>query len=246
MIKDIKELFSLFAKVFKVALKGPYRFSEIVQITGFFAFGSMPIVLIATIFAVIVVTAEIALHMEMALQTVSMVPGVTGQFIFREIAIIIPSLLLVAKTGAGIAAEVSSMKVTEQIDALKLLRIDPIEYLVFPRMIASIISTVCLTMMSLLLSIASAMAYSKINFGVQQMEYILLLKPYLGQMDLICSICKSAVFGAVVPVIACFYGFQCKGGADGVGKSTTESVVTSTVVVIVLDFVLTYLFSLLI
>ncbi|MFI5391046.1 MAG: hypothetical protein ACHQYQ_06765, partial [Bacteriovoracales bacterium] len=87
MIKDIKELFSLFAQVFKVALKGPYRFSEIVQITGFFAFGSMPIVLIATIFAVIVVTAEIALHMEMALQTVSMVPGVTGQFIFREIAI---------------------------------------------------------------------------------------------------------------------------------------------------------------
>ena len=79
-----------------------------------------------------VVTNEIAYHMDLALHTVSMIPGFTGQFILRELGIAIPALLLVAKVGAAITAEVGSMKVTEQIDALKLLGIDPISYLVFP------------------------------------------------------------------------------------------------------------------
>ena len=104
--------------------------------------------MISTAFAGLVVTNEIAWHMDRALHTVAMIPGFTGQFILRELGIAIPALLLVAKVGASITAEVGSMKVTEQIDALKLLGIDPINYLVFPRFIASIFSGACLVLIA--------------------------------------------------------------------------------------------------
>ncbi len=224
---------------------GRRRYREIIQQTLMIAYGSLPIVLLSTLCAGIVVTGEIGLHMEMALKTVDMVPGVTGQFIFREISIVIPALLLVAKTGASMSAEVSSMKITEQLDALILMKIDPIEYLVFPRFVASVLSTFCLTMMSIFVTLLCAMIYSDLVYHITYGEYFISLRPFLNSIDLLCAICKSVVFGAVVPLVACVYGFRCSGGADGVGKATTQSVVTSTTLIIVLDFFLTYAFSLL-
>jgi phospholipid/cholesterol/gamma-HCH transport system permease protein len=173
-----------------------------------------------------------------------MIPGFTGQFILRELGIAVPALLLVAKAGAGITAEVGSMKVTEQIDALKLLRIDPISYLVVPRFVAFVFSSVCLTLIAAGITLACAIAIAVASYGFSVDEYLNALRHFVQFKDLYCAITKGAVFGAVIPIISCAHGFRCRGGAEGVGSATTNSVVASTLAVITLDFALTYLFTL--
>lgn len=224
-------------------VKGPYRFREIIQHMYTIGVGSLPIVVIATAFAGFVVTSEIAFHMDLALHTVEMIPGFSAQFVFRELGIAIPALLLVSKVGASTTAEVGSMKVTEQIDALRLLQIDPIEYLVYPRFVASVIVIACLTLISITVTLGCAIAVAVLKYNFSVLEYLNTLVHFISNKDLICALIKGMTFGAVIPIISCFYGFNCKGGAEGVGSATTNSVVTSTIAVIVLDFLLTFAFS---
>ena len=242
----LKEILYIFGKTLRTCFVGPYRFKEISDHLYAMAIGSLPIIIIATVFAGIVVTGEIAHHMDLALNTLQMIPGVSGQFIFRELGIIIPSLLLVAKVGASTTAEVATMKITDQIDALKLLKIDPIEYLVYPRFVANIISTCCLTLIAIFVTLTFAIIYAVTSYGFTPTEYLTNLTPFSSLTDLLCALVKGVVFGGVMPIISCCYGFRCEGGAEGVGLATTNSVVLSTVVIIVLDFCITYLFSLII
>ena len=219
------------------------RKNEILDAIVEIAVGSLPIILISTGFSGLVVSSEMAWHMDKALNTVSMIPGFTGQFIMRELGIAVPILLLVSKAGAATTAEVATMKVTEQIDALKLLGIDPVGYLVFPKFVASIFSCACLTILSIAVTLACAIAVAVLHFHFSVMEYILILKQFVGARDLFCALIKGITFGSVIPVISCSYGFSCQTGAEGVGTVTTNSVVTSTLVIILLDFILTYVFA---
>ncbi len=220
-----------------------WRREDITEVIVSSGIGSLPIVVISTAFAGIMITNEIAWHMNTALHTVSMIPGFTGQFILRELGIAIPALLLVSKVGAATTAEIGTMKVTEQIDALKLLGIDPITYLVFPRFIASIISSACLTLIAIAVTLLCAVGMAVLRYNFSILEYLNALRHFVGMSDVFYALIKGVVFGAVIPVIACGYGLQCKGGAEGVGTATTDSVVSATIAVILLDFILTYLFT---
>ncbi|MCM2321919.1 MAG: ABC transporter permease [Oligoflexia bacterium] len=219
------------------------RWPETLQAVVQIGIGSLPIIVLATVFAGLVVTNEISWHMDQALHTVSMIPGVTGQFILRELGIAIPALLLVSKVGASITAEVGTMKVTDQIDALKLLGIDPVKYLVVPRFIATVIASACLTLIAISVTLGCALVIAVIHHNFSVLEYLNALRPYVGVGDVFRALLKGTVFGAVIPVVSCAYGLRCQGGAEGVGSATTNSVVTSTMAVILLDFLLTYLFT---
>ncbi len=239
----VRDIIVLFAHTFSRLFSSEWRWKEIFLSIAQMGVGSLPIIVLSTAFAGLVVTKEIAWHMDEALHTVTMIPGFTGQFILRELGIAIPALLLVAKVGASTTAEVGTMKVTEQIDALKLLKIDPIAYLVFPRFVASIISLACLTLIAIAvtLSCAIAVAVSKYNFGVA--EYLNALRHFVSMKDLFQAVLKGSVFGALIPIISCAYGFRCRGGAEGVGTATTNAVVAATIAVITTDFILTYIFT---
>jgi phospholipid/cholesterol/gamma-HCH transport system permease protein len=241
--ETIREVFRLFGQTTRRLFVFPWRWAEIFQAVVQIGIGSIPIIVVSTAFAGMVVTNEIAYHMDLALHTTSMIPGFTGQFILRELGIAIPALLLVAKVGAAVTAEVGSMKVTEQIDALKLLGIDPVSYLVFPRFIASIISAACLTLAASAVTLGCAILIAIYRYNFSALEYINALRHFIGAKDLICAVIKGMIFGAVIPIISCAYGFRCKGGAEGVGTATTNSVVASTIAVIILDFILTYIFT---
>ncbi len=236
-------VFHIFAKTLMTCIKGPHRPREILNHMYLMGIGSLPIILVATAFAGMVFTLEIAFHMDTALHTVEMIPGFTGQFVLRELGIAIPALLLVAKVGASTAAEVGTMKVTEQIDALRLLQIDPIEYLVYPRFVASIIAVASLTIISIFVTLVCAISVAVLKYNFGFLEYLNSLTQFVSDKDLLCALVKGMVFGAVIPIISCYYGFYCKAGAEGVGNATTNSVVTSTILVIVLDFLLTFAFS---
>jgi phospholipid/cholesterol/gamma-HCH transport system permease protein len=239
----MKSILQLWIATLAEAFRGPWRWREILNHIVENGIGSLPIVVVSTAFAGLVISNEIAWHLNRALHTFSMIPGVTGQFILREIGTAIPALLLVSRVGAAIAAEVGSMRVTDQISALKLLGINPVSYIVFPRFIASIISTACLTIISVFVTLACAIGVAVFRYGFSVLEYINTLRHFIGYADLFSGLCKGLVFGAVIPIISCAYGLRCENSAAGVGEATTQAVVGSTVAIIVLDFILNLIFS---
>jgi phospholipid/cholesterol/gamma-HCH transport system permease protein len=226
-----------------VPRRASWRVPEITHCIVQNGIGSLPVIILSTAFAGIVLTNQIAWHMRLSLHDVSMIPGFTGQFILRELGVAIPATLLVSKAGAAMTAEVGSMKVTEQIDALKLLGIDPVTYLVFPKFVASIVSGACLTLVAVSVTLGCAIAVAVSRYNFSSIEFLNALRHFVGARDLICALVKGTVFGAAIPIISCTYGFRCKGGAEGVGSATTNSVVSATIAIILLDFLLTYVFT---
>jgi phospholipid/cholesterol/gamma-HCH transport system permease protein len=233
----------LLAQLFRQLSTGPLRKSETATALESIGLGSLPIITIATGFTGLVMTSEIAWHMDFALSNVSMIPGFTGQFVLRELGIAVPAFLIVSKVGASMTAELASMKITEQLDAFKLLRIDVLSYHIFPRWVACILSTVSLTLLSIAITLLIAMLTAVTKYHFNAREYMNTLGQFVSSLDLICAITKAAVFGMIIPPISCAYGLLCSGGAQGVGQATTDAVVTATLAVITMDFVLTAIFS---
>jgi len=233
----------LLKKLFQQLSTGPYRQKETFSQMETIGLGSLPIISIATGFTGLVMTSEIAWHMDFALSNVSMIPGFTGQFVFRELGIAVPALLIVSKVGASMTAELASMRITEQLDAFKLLKIDVVSYHIFPRWVACTLSTICLTLISVTITIIIAMMTAVMKYHFNSQEYLNTLAQFINSSDLLCAITKATVFGMVIPPIACAYGLKCEGGAQGVGQATTDAVVTATLAVITLDFIMTAFFS---
>ncbi|MDY0001494.1 MAG: ABC transporter permease [Polyangia bacterium] len=146
------------------------------------------------------------------------------------------AMMLATRVGAGIAAEIGSMMVTEQVDALRMCGVEPIEYLIAPRFIAALFMTVVLTMIALLVSVLAGalMAYSA--FDVNPAIFLQFDKVTTG--DLIIGGTKALVFGATIPVVSGYCGLTTRGGSEGVGSATTRAVISSSLAVILWDFVI--------
>lgn len=224
-------------------LKPPLRIKESLQQLYFVANGSLFIIVFSVCFAAMVTILESSFHMKLVIQNDSMVPGFAAMLILRELGAVVTALLLTSRVGAGIAAEVGLMKVTEQIDALKMLGIDPVQYLVVPRLVACVIGTVILTVVANMACIYCAMLVSEAYLGFTSGLFVTAMRRFVEFHDLILSMVKAFCFGAVIPLVSCYYGFRCKAGAEGVGTATTNSVVASSIAIIVIDFILSYLFS---
>ena len=233
----------LLQKLFKQLSTGPHRRNETFAAIENIGIGSLPIISIATGFTGLVMTSEIAWHMDFALSNVSMIPGFTGQFVLRELGIAVPAMLIVSKVGASMTAELASMRITEQLDAFKLLKIDVVSYHIFPRWIACIVSTICLTLISITITLFIAMFTAVTKYHFNSQEYLNTLAQFITSVDLLCAITKATIFGMIIPPIACAYGLKCEGGAQGVGQATTDAVVSATLAVIIIDFILTAFFS---
>lgn len=240
----IIEFFELADETLRSMLRPPYRFGLIIQQIEFIANRSVGIIAFCVSFAAMVTIMESSYHMKLVIQNDSMVPGFAALLILRELGSVLAALLLTSKIGAGIAAEVGTMKVTEQIDALKMLSINPVQYLVVPRFIACTLSGMVLSIISNLVCLVAAMAVSIANLGMTTGTFLLSMNRFVIFNDLVFAIIKGAVFGAVIPLVGCYYGFRCRVGAQGVGEATTQSVVTASVAIVVLDFVMSVLFAL--
>lgn len=221
----------------------PFRFKEFFQQFYFIGNESLVIIVFCVCFAAMVTILESSFHMKIVIQNDSMVPGFSALLILRELGAVVTALLLTSRVGAGIAAEVGSMQITEQIDALKMLGIDPINYLVIPRLMASILATAVLVIIADVTCIYAATVISDSYLGYSFSMFMNSMRRFVQFKDFIFSVVKGAFFGAVIPLVSCYYGFKCATGADGVGKATTNSVVVASIGIIVLDFILSYLFS---
>lgn len=219
------------------------RRKETIQQLYFVANGSLWTIVFCVTFASIVTILESSFHMKIVIQNDSMVPGFASLLILRELGSVVTALLLTSRIGAGMAAEIGSMKVTEQIDALKMLGINPIRFLIVPRLIASTIGCVLLSIIANMVCIFAAMIVADQFLGYPVGVFITAMRRFVDFQDIIFAMIKAYCFGFVIPLVSCYFGFHCKSGADGVGRATTQSVVFASVAIIVLDFILSYTFS---
>ncbi|MCC6445170.1 MAG: ABC transporter permease [Armatimonadetes bacterium] len=171
----------------------------------------------------------------------SFVGGVIAVSLARETAPVLVGIVVSARVGSAIAAELGSMVVTEQIEALRSLAVSPVQYLVVPRFLAAIVMLPLLTMNANLVGMVGGYLVA-INYGVTQASYINAVKMMLPVYDLVMGLVKTAFFGAIITVVSCHQGLGTKGGASGVGRSTTTAVVLSILFVFISDFILSYIF----
>lgn len=242
-MQHVREFTKMVAHAFLSVFRPPVRLKETIQQLFFVANGSLVIVVFCVCFAAMVTILESSFHMKIVIQNDSMVPGFATMLILRELGSVVTALLLTSRVGAGMSAEVGLMKITEQIDALKMLGIDPVQYLVVPRFFACVLGATILTIIADMTCIYSALIISDAYLGFTPSMFMTAMKRFVEFKDLIFSILKGAAFGTVIPLISCYYGFRCKPGAEGVGSATTNSVVASSVAIIVIDFILSYIFS---
>lgn len=242
-VKNVSSFVELSLEAAWNLISKPLRVKETIQQIFFVANGSLWIIVFCVCFAAVVTILESSFHMKIVIQNDSMVPGFASLLILRELGAVVTALLLTSRVGAGIAAEVGSMKVTEQIDALKMLGIDPVNYLLVPRLIATTIGCMILCIVANMICIFAAMIVSDQILGYTPSMFLTAMNKFVEFRDLIFSVIKAMFFGMVIPLISCFFGFRCKSGADGVGNATTQSVVFASIAIIFLDFILSYTFS---
>ncbi len=202
----------------------------------------------------IVIITSAFIGMVLALQTAYALADFGGKLfigtvvslsLVRELAPVLMSLMVGGRVGAGITAEIGTMKVTEQIDALRALAANPVRKLVVPRVVATTLMFPLLTIVSIALGILGGMLIAVANLNLDANFYLRSVIETVKYNDLASGIGKTFFFGFSTSLIACFNGLRTSGGADGVGRATTQTVVTSAITVLIMDFFLTKLFLLL-
>jgi phospholipid/cholesterol/gamma-HCH transport system permease protein len=158
----------------------------------------------------------------------------------REFAPVLTAVVVAGRVGAAFTAEIGTMKVSEQIDALYVLRTDPVDYLVIPRTIACCTMVPILTLMAIVTGMTGGWLVATAIYGLSSKEFIESVQKSLSDWDLICATIKGVVFGGLIAIIGCNWGLTTKGGAKGVGESTTAAVVTSLLAIFVSNFFLSW------
>ncbi len=173
--------------------------------------------------------------------------GVTGVLVGKsmitELGPILTAFMVTGRVGAAMCAELGTMKVTEQIDAMKSMAVNPNAYLVAPRFIAGIFMIPLLTLFSIVMGIFGGYLIAVFFFNLSPISYFDPMKVHITPFDIASGIIKSFIFGVLLVTVCCYKGMKTSGGAAGVGRSTTQSVVTSYILILVSDFLLTMLLN---
>ncbi|MFC1807012.1 MlaE family ABC transporter permease [Candidatus Omnitrophota bacterium] len=160
----------------------------------------------------------------------------------RELGPVLTALVVAGRVGAAITAELGSMKVTEQIEALEALALNPVRFLVVPRFLALVIMLPCLTIFADLMGMLGGYVVGVFNLGINPGMYVDITFKFLELKDIYTGLVKSVFFAMIISLIGCYMGLNTTGGAEGVGRATTTSVVMSFIMVILADCILTGLF----
>ncbi len=171
---------------------------------------------------------------------VSTVGGVLALALTRELAPVLTAVVVAGRVGSAFAAEIGTMRVTEQIDALYMLKTDPIDYLVVPRVLACCVMLPMLNILSLITGMAGGLLIANGLYDISPHVFLTSVRNFLELWDLVTSIIKAVAFGGLIAVIGCSWGLTTSGGAKGVGQSTTTAVVTSLLAVFVVNFFLSW------
>lgn len=236
-IEDVGKYFRFVGEILQSVVKRPFHFSLYIQEIENLGVASI----------VVIVLAGLAIGMIFTLQMVSMLQpfqaeigtgAVVAVALGREFAPIITTLMLIAKNGSAMAAELGTMRVTEQIDALESLSVSPVHYLVLPKVVASVMIFPALTILADLVGVIGSYFISTRLYGIDSASYVSYMFNVLKPKDIYIGLIKSSIMGFIVATICCYCGLQVTKGAKGVGDGATRAVVASSVAILVADYVL--------
>jgi phospholipid/cholesterol/gamma-HCH transport system permease protein len=206
-----------------------------------FSFFSLPVVALTAVFSGMVIalqsyTGFARFNAEGATASVVVLSVV------RELGPVLAGLMVAGRVGAAMAAELGTMRVTDQIDALGTLSTNPMKYLIAPRLLAGLIALPLLVAVADVLGVAGGFLVGTAKLGFAPAAYIAATASILQWNDVIAGLVKAGVFGFIVALMGCFHGYNSKGGAQGVGAATTNAVVSASILILAFDYVLTELF----
>lgn len=198
---------------------------------------SIPVVMLVGAFVGAVIGLETFGQFE-AIGQENKLGGVIALSVVKQIGPVLAAVMIAGRVGGAVSAEVGTMRVTEQLDALRVMGTDPIQHLVVPRVLACVIMLPILTVFSNLLGIAGGYLVVSVGFSVDEADYWEFSSQLVTSWDVFTGLFKSVFFGLFIGLIACYKGFNCESGAAGVGKAATESFVLGFIAIIVSNFFL--------
>ncbi|HMV66530.1 MAG TPA: ABC transporter permease [Myxococcota bacterium] len=213
----------------------PVRVRLVIAQCEFIGVQSLPIILLTSAFTGAVFTLQ-SYRAFALFQAESMVGGTVGVALTRELGPTLTGLLVTGRAGSAIAAELGSMRVTEQIDALDAMAVDPINYLVKPRLLASIIVMPLLTATFDFVGVFGSYVVGIFMLHMSEPDFMVRLRDWVDWDDIWSGLLKATVFGLIMGSVSCYKGFYTHGGAKGVGVATTTAVVVSSVAILVANF----------
>ena len=240
-IEQLGELAVLLGRTIARAVKPPLSLTAIAYQVEVLGLRSLSIASLTAVFAGLVLSLQFAFFMA-RFGVQHTVGKVVSLSIFRELGPVLTALTVGARIGSGIAAELGSMKVTEQIDAIRALGADPIKKLAVPRVFACVIVMPALTVLADVFALVAGSAVVKVEYEIPFEQFYRSAIDTAKMGDFTSGIVKSAIFGIIIAAVGCYKGFTVEGGTEGVGRATTETVAIASVSVCLADFFLTKLF----
>ncbi len=240
LFEDLGSVIVLFWRSLVWSLRPPYRFFELIRQMDFVGAQSVLLIVFTGTFTGMVSALQGYNGMH-RFGAESMIGATVALTLTRELGPVISALMIIARVGSSMTAELGSMRNSQQIDALSSMAVDPIQYLIAPRVIAT---TAVLPILALIFSFSGmigAYIVSVHNLGMDAGQFMAGIKYWLDISDITHGMFKSLVFGLIISLVACHRGFHATGGARGVGFATTKSVVVSSVMVLVSDYIMTAL-----
>ena len=231
----------LLTRAIGAALGRPFRYQAIANQLWIVGVRSLFITFLSSLFIGMVLAFQSAYQMQ-RLAAEMYIAGLVSLSMLREIGPVITALIVAGRVGSAITAELGTMRVTEQIDALMTLGVSPVSFLVVPRFIALIIGLPVLTLWADAIGIFGGFVIGTVKLNILPSLYWKMTRLPLVYKDLFSGLLKSVIFAMIICIVSCFEGFRTEGGAEGVGRATTAGVVASFILIIAADCLLTALF----
>lgn len=223
------------------AVRPPFYGRAFLQAFLEFAFFSLPVVALTATFSGAVIALQSYTGFS-RFSAQSAIADIVVLSIVRELGPVMAGLMVAGRVGAAMAAEIGTMRVTDQIDALTTLWTNPTKYLVTPRLLAGVLALPLVVVAADILGVMGGYVVAVGHLGFDSHAYLSATFAFMKPMDVIVGLAKAAVFGFVVALMGCYHGFRSTGGAEGVGRATTAAVVAASILVLAFDYVLTEMF----
>lgn len=237
-IAGLGKVLMFFGATVKQGLRPPYRVRLIFQQLEFVGVGSLFIILLTGVFTGAVFTLQsVSAFAKFSAQ--SLVGATVTLALTRELAPVLTSLMVTGRVGSAMATELGTMRVTEQIDAMEVMAIDPMSYLVVPRVFAGAVMVPVLTMIFDFVGVLGSYLVGVMYNGIDEGAFLSRIQRWLEPADIFQGLIKAFVYGTVITLVGCYKGFNAGGGARGVGQATTDAVVAGSISIFILNYFLT-------
>ncbi|MBI2996577.1 MAG: ABC transporter permease [Candidatus Melainabacteria bacterium] len=235
---ELGESFKFFIIALGLIFTNKFSKKEFIRQASKFGFDTLPVVAVVSFFIGLALTLQISKQL-MGIGNTSSLGTSVAVSIVREIGPVVAGVMIAARIGGAMAAEIATMSVTEQIDALRIMKLNPISFLFAPRLLASMIMTPLLTVFAIYIGSLGGMIIAIVYVQLDPYMFFDSFRSVVGNRDIVIALLKALVNGALVATLSCSFGMEAAGGAAGVGQTTTKSVVWAMLGIFLFNFLIT-------